>query len=192
MNITAMIMGACGIVAGNVCETEMVESIFSFDGGGEARKWVTVNDGVMGGVSDGSFEITNHQTLRFFGTVSLENNGGFASIRSAPGERDLSAFGGILIRLRGDGKRYGLNLRTDVPIMAGSYRVKFDTEAGKWQELFFPFEDFQAAWLVVPLKTAPPLEPAKVRSFGFTISDKQAGPFSLEVDWIKASIRPPG
>ncbi len=192
MNVTAMIMGARGIVAGNVCETEMVESTFGFDGEDEAQKWATVNDGVMGGVSDGRYEITSHQTLRFFGTVSLENNGGFASIRSAPRERDLSAFGGILIRVRGDGKRYALNLRTDVPIMAGSYRVKFDTEAGKWQELFFPFEDFQAASFGVPLKKAPPLEPAKVRSFGFTISENQAGPFSLEVDWIKAGIRRPG
>ena len=45
--------------------------------------WTIVNDGVMGGVSDGRFRITADQTMEFFGTLSLENNGGFASVRSS-------------------------------------------------------------------------------------------------------------
>ena len=43
-----------------------------------------MNDGVMGGVSDGRFRVTERQTLEFYGTLSLENNGGFASVSSCP------------------------------------------------------------------------------------------------------------
>ena len=37
------------------------------------------------------------------------------------------------------------------------------------------------------LTDVPPLNPAKVSSVGFLISDKQKGPFKLEVAWIKTS-----
>ena len=40
-------------------------------------------------------------------------------------------------------------------------------------------------WLVLP--DVPPLNAAKVSSVGLLISDKQAGPFRLEIDWIKAA-----
>jgi monofunctional biosynthetic peptidoglycan transglycosylase len=164
-------------------------TIFTFDNESDSRRWPATSDGVMGGISQGQSDITPDGTLRFFGNVSLENNGGFSSIRSLEEERDLSAYDGILIRVRGDGNRYALNLRTDVRIRAGSYRVKFDTEADKWLELFLPFADFRATSSGVELPDAPLLDPRKIRSFGFLISDKQSGRFRLEVDWIKAANR---
>jgi monofunctional biosynthetic peptidoglycan transglycosylase len=164
-------------------------TIFTFDNESDSRRWPATSDGVMGGISQGQSDITPDGTLRFFGNVSLENNGGFSSIRSLEEERDLSAYDGILIRVRGDGNRYALNLRTDIRIRAGSYRVKFDTEADKWLELFLPFADFRATSFGVELPDAPPLDARKIRSFGLLISDKQSGPFRLEVDWIKAASR---
>jgi len=65
--------------------------------------------------------MTDQGTLEFKGIVSLENNGGFASIRSGTANYDLSDFEGLLIRVRGDGHRYAFNLRTDFEITAGSY-----------------------------------------------------------------------
>ena len=56
--------------------------LFDFTGADAAKEWQTINDGVMGGVSDGKFKITDKKTLEFYGTLSLENNGGFASVRS--------------------------------------------------------------------------------------------------------------
>ncbi|HZZ77317.1 MAG TPA: CIA30 family protein [Gemmataceae bacterium] len=58
------------------------KTVFDFSGTDAAKEWQTVNDGVMGGVSDGRFKITDKKTLEFYGTLSLENNGGFASMRS--------------------------------------------------------------------------------------------------------------
>lgn len=166
-----------------------MKTVFSFDSKSDAEGWPATNDAVMGGISDGRSEITRDGILRFSGRVSLENNGGFASIRSASMERDLSAYDGIVIRVCGDGKRYALTIRTDVRIRAGSYRVKFDTEADGWHELFLPFADFRATSFGKELPDAPPLDPRRIRSFGFLISDKQDGPFALEVGWIKAASR---
>ena len=165
-------------------------TVFSFDNASDASRWSAINDGVMGGLSQGRSEITSDGMLRFSGNVSLENNGGFSSVRSASVERDLSAYDGLLIRVRGDGKRYAMNLRTDVQFRAGSYRVKFDTKADEWLEIFLPFAGFRATSFGVELSNAPPLDPRRIRSFGFLISDKQAGPFKLDVDWIKAASRP--
>ena len=160
--------------------------IFDFREASQIEQWVAVNDTVMGGVSTGQSQVTDQGILVFFGAVSLENNGGFASIRSRPAEINLAEFDGLMIRVRGAGQRYGFNVRTDVPIVAGSYRVKFDTKRDTWQEIFLPFAEFEATSFGRVIRTLPPLDPAKIRSFGFTISDKQDGPFKLEVDWIRA------
>ena len=58
------------------------KALFDFTGADAAKEWQTINDGVMGGVSEGKFKITDKKTLEFYGTLSLENNGGFASVRS--------------------------------------------------------------------------------------------------------------
>ena len=164
--------------------------IFDFDNPRDAAPWGAVNDNVMGGVSDGRVRMTDRGTLVFFGSISLENNGGFASIRSRRADMDLSSFDGLLVRVRGDGKRYDFNLRTNVRIMAGSYRVKFETNAGAWQEIYLPFADFEPTSFGRVRKDLPALDSSKIRSFGLLISDKQAGPFALEIEWIKAVASP--
>ena len=57
----------------------------------ESGLWRSVNDGVMGGLSRGSLRIVAAGVGIFEGEVSLENNGGFASVRATIGPRDLSA-----------------------------------------------------------------------------------------------------
>jgi len=160
--------------------------IFDFDTRDSSGEWTSVNDDVMGGVSKGGFRITDEGVLEFTGVVSLENNGGFASIRSRPGKHDLSKCEGLLIRVRGDGQQYACNIRTDFAIMAGSYQQPFETKKDEWQEIALPIHDFVASSFGQVMRDAPKLDTEKIRSFGLTISDKQAGPFKLEVDWIRA------
>jgi len=90
------------------------------------------------------------------------------------------------IRVRGDGQQYACNIRTDFAIMAGSYQQPFATKKGDWQEIVLPIHDFVATSFGQIMRDAPKLDTENIRSFGFTISDKQAGPFKLEVDWIRA------
>ena len=63
-----------------------------------------VNDGVMGGLSQGTIEMTQNDSLLFKGNISLQNNGGFSSFRIAGKLWDLSAWKGVEILVKGDGR----------------------------------------------------------------------------------------
>ena len=163
--------------------------LFDFSKADTAQQWQTVNDGVMGGVSDGRFRITDEGIMEFYGTLSLENNGGFASVRSRPKALGLKDGDVIVARLRGDGREYYLNLRVPTFQIAFSYRASFPTKAGEWQEVKVPLKDLQATSFGRPVKSAGPVDPSKVNSIGFLLADKKAGPFKLEVQWIKVVQR---
>ena len=69
---------------------------------------------------------------------------------------------------------------------ASSYRAYLPTIAGEWQETRIPLANFklQAFGRAIPIKT---INPAAVTSLGFTLADKKAGAFSLEIESVKAS-----
>ena len=75
------------------------------DGG---LQWRVVNDGVMGGLSEGNVAFTEAGELVFVGNLSLENNGGFSSIRSNKVSLDFSRAEGLARRVKGDGRTYQL------------------------------------------------------------------------------------
>jgi monofunctional biosynthetic peptidoglycan transglycosylase len=160
--------------------------IYDFNDPEAVGDWEAICDVVMGGISSGRIEATAAGSMLFEGVVSLENNGGFASIRSQPRSRDLGAYDGVIIRVRADGKRYKLNLKTDSSFDGIMYRVSFDTKDGEWQELRFPFSDFRASFRGRFVPDAPPLDPGRITTVGLLISDKQEGPFRMEVAWIGA------
>jgi NADH dehydrogenase [ubiquinone] 1 alpha subcomplex assembly factor 1 len=159
------------------------KSLFDFTRGTNAA-WPVVNDDVMGGVSTSSFRITNGVAV-FRGEVSLENNGGFASVRSLPARHDLSATDSFVIRVRGDGRRYKFTARMDQSFDSAIYQCAFTTKQGEWEEHRLPLKNFVASFRGRVLVEEPPLNPAKVTSVGFLISDQQAGAFQLEIAWIK-------
>ena len=151
-----------------------------------AKQWATLNDGVMGGVSDGRFKMTDNKTMEFFGTLSLENNGGFASVRSRPTKINLKADDSVAARVRGDGREYSFNLYVPREIGRYSYRQTFKTKKGEWIEISLPVSKFAATWRGRMFPDQK-LDPSKVNSVGFLLGDKKAGPFKLEVDWIKVT-----
>lgn len=77
------------MLLGQAAAGKTLVPLLSFAAPEAAQQWQAVNDGVMGGVSDGRFKITADGTLEFFGTLSLENNGGFASVRTRPMELEV-------------------------------------------------------------------------------------------------------
>jgi NADH dehydrogenase [ubiquinone] 1 alpha subcomplex assembly factor 1 len=159
--------------------------LFDFQTATNAAAWQVVNDDVMGGVSTSSIRLTNG-TAVFQGEVSLENNGGFASVRSLPARHDLAGCDAFVIRVRGDGRGYKLTARTDRSFDSAIYQAVFLTKKGEWQEHRLLMKDFVPTFRGRVLSGEPPLDPARVASVGFLISDKQAGPFRLEIVWIKA------
>ena len=160
--------------------------LFEFSKPDAAEQWSTVNDGVMGGVSDGRFTINDEKNMEFYGTLSLENNGGFASVRSRSTKVNLKAGDSVAFRVRGDGREYSVNLYVPRDTGRYSYRQDFKTKKDEWIEVSLPLDKFVATFhgRVFPDQK---LDPSKVTSVGFHLGDKKAGPFKLEVDWIKVT-----
>lgn len=159
--------------------------LFEFAGADAAKEWQAVNDGVMGGVSEGKFKITDKKTLEFFGTLSLENNGGFASVRTKAKKLGLEKGDTIVAKVRGDGREYNLNLYLNKPLMAFSYRATVQTKKDEWIEVKVPLDKFEATSFGRPVKEAGAVKPEEVNALGFMLSDKKPGPFKLEVEAIK-------
>ena len=160
------------------------KTLFDFQSETNATAWQVVNDDVMGGISSSRFELAGGVAV-FRGEVSLENNGGFASARSRPGRHDLTGCDGFVIRVRGDGRRYKFTARTDPSFDSAIYQCAFTTTNGVWEERRLAFKEFVPTFRGRVLSGEPPLDAAKIASVGFLISDKQTGPFRLEVAWIK-------
>jgi monofunctional biosynthetic peptidoglycan transglycosylase len=139
----------------------------------------------MGGRSDGRFKINEDKNMEFFGTLSLENNGGFASVRARGSNLGLEKGDSIVARVRGDGREYSLNLYTPTRRMAFSYRAKFETIKEEWVEVRIPLDEFVATSFGRVVSNQS-LDPSEVNGLGVLLGDKKSGPFELEIDWIKA------
>ena len=160
--------------------------VLDFTGDSHDIEWEAIDDRIMGGCSQSRPEYLRGIGLRFSGTVSLDNNGGFASIRSSQGCFDLSGSSGLKIRVCGDGKTYKLSLRTDLYYDGISYQASFATDAGRWQEITLPFDQFTPTHHGVTLTTVAAMDTAHVKSFGLFIADNQAGPFKLDISRLIA------
>jgi len=155
----------------------------------DASQWTVINDGVMGGISRSDLRRTDRNTGVFAGELSLENNGGFASVRAAIAPQDLSAFEGIEIRVRGDGRTYQLRLRTNDSFDGVAYRAFFDTRDGEWLTLVLPFADFLPTFRGRTLTDRPALDLSSIQQIAFMLADKTPGRFSLEIDHVRAVHR---
>jgi len=161
-----------------------MRALMSFDNSPQEPRWVAVNDGVMGGRSSGRPTVADGE-LEFNGELSLANNGGFASVRSVGRDFDLSDASAVILRVRGDGRRYQLRLATDARYrgLPVSYGAGFDTTAGEWTEVRVPLASLEPTVRGSSLQ-GPPLDPSQVREIGLLIADKREGTFALSVDWI--------
>ncbi len=159
---------------------------FDFTEPGAADAWEAVDDVVMGGVSESALRASSHGAI-FEGRLSTNAGGGFASVRSPEGSFNLRNVAGLLLRVRGDGKRYVVRLYTqdaDVNDRV-AYEAPFDAPL-TWTELRVPFGKFRAVWRGREVPDAPPLEPAHITQVGLMIKHKQAGAFGLELARIDA------
>ncbi len=163
--------------------------LFDLDDAAAVRGWTTVNDPVMGGKSTSMISFGDGG-LQFSGTISLENNGGFASARS-PQDPDLGRRAAGMTSLRvhavGDGKTYLLKVST-----AGqpwSYIQRFPTDAGVWRIYDLPVGGFRPVGMRLdPAPDAPQtLNPSTISGVSIYILDKQQGPFEITVTAIDAT-----
>lgn len=167
-----------------------------------ARVWGAVDDVVMGGVSESQLQFGSGAAL-FSGTVSVANNGGFASVRTRNFETplDLTGYQGLELRLRGDGQRYKFIARSQAQWDGMGYSQSFDTVFNTWMTVRLPFKDFVPVFRARTVTDAPPLAVEALRSFQLMLSKFeydgglnprfQPGTFSLELETIRAYGGPP-
>lgn len=148
--------------------------------------WQVVNDGVMGGLSQGLLKLNPIGTLKFSGFLSLENNGGFSTFRSGDLNLDLSRDHGLWLRVKGDGRTYQARLATDARYRGAeiSFGAEFSTQKGEWIEVRLPFTSFKGSFRGTALPNEQ-LDPAKIRRVSVLLGDKKQAPFEIEFDFIR-------
>ena len=114
-------------------------TLFDFNTTNQMDSWRIVNDGVMGGLSQSRMQLSKNSTAIFQGKVSLENNGGFASVRTMPQEYNIAGYTGLRMRVKGDGRDYQVRLRTNNRFDGAAYGYKFATKQDEWTVVEIPF-----------------------------------------------------
>jgi hypothetical protein len=145
--------------------------------------WQVIDDTVMGGRSSGNFKTNEAGNGVFYGTVSLENNGGFSSVMHNGISEKLTPNKKFVIRLKGDGKEYQFRAKSDKN-SRHTHLSSFSTN-GKWQEVEISFDEMHASFRGRKLDL-PNFKGEKVEEIRFLIANKKNESFELEIDWIKA------
>ena len=172
--------GATETGATATIEQEMV--MIDFADTTAVNAWYSRNDDVMGGISESTLVASDTGSATFQGVVRAENNGGFATVQTdfSPA-RNLQVYDGLQLRVRGDGKQYGVYLRSDNRSVV--YQATFVTSADTWQVVRLAWRDFLPTRFG-QVVMAPAIDPSTIRSLSLLIEFKQFGPFALEVKHI--------
>ena len=154
----------------------------------DTGQWFIVNDGVMGGRSDGGGFIAE-SLLRFEGTV-VTAGGGFTSARLALEGDELADTSRIEMRVRPDGRTYGVTLEdaAEVNGLSVSHRADFSigpVDSDGWAIAAVDYDRLVPSVFGI-LVDAPPFDPGAAREFGIIIADGLDGDFVLDIDWIDA------
>jgi len=115
------------------------------------QTWEAVNDSVMGGVSFSTVVkkgAVGSRYLDFTGYATTASNGGFASARSYGFQpRDFSMCKGIQIEVKGDGLRYGFEIRNSQnQWRSPTYEYAFNAPRG-WTTVDIPFSSMVSTWM---------------------------------------------
>ena len=142
--------------------------------------WSIQNDTVMGGVSNSRTEWVDGQLI-FAGDLSLDNNGGFCSMRS-PVSADFGALAAgataLTLTATGDDQVYVVQVRTDRDLFVQRVTIAGDTE----DTYVLPFADFTATdFMLDAITPLEPLDPGSILQIAVYILDKQEGPFRLAI-----------
>lgn len=155
----AALLGACTSTLQGASSVVLIDDFSDPSGrASNGARWSAFTDRVMGGVSDMRAEREQEGDvafLRMTGTVSLANNGGFVQVALALGEGatpfDASTLRAIRLRVRGNGDRYYLHLRTaDTRAPWQYYAASFPTTP-EWTDVEVALSSFEPAALRVPL-----------------------------------------
>jgi hypothetical protein len=156
-------------------------TIFNFNSSSDISNWQILDDVVMGGRSDGHFKVNSEGYGEYTGKVSLENNGGFSSLRHYFNTVDSNDFSKFKLRIKGDGKAYQFRVK-DKRNQRYSYIFKFNT-TNEWQTIEIPFSEMYASFRGNRLNI-PNFKGDQMEEIAFLIGNKKEQTFKLLIDSI--------
>ena len=165
--------------------TMNTENIFNFSPNADIQKWQIVDDVVMGGRSSGNLELTPAGHGKFTGTISLENNGGFSSLRYPFSPIDVHPEDQIQLRIKGDGKIYQFRVKHDRQYRY-SYMFEIET-TGQWQTVEIPLQDMQPVFRGRNMDL-PDFDKSTLEEVTFLIGNKKEESFELLIDSIELIV----
>lgn len=152
--------------------------LFDFTENKNTGNWMVVNDGVMGGLSKGTFAASGNGTAVFKGTISLENNGGFSSVQYDTGKIDVEGFSTLELHLKGDGKKYQVRIQENSSDYF-SYIFTFQT-SGAWETVNIPLAEMYPSFRGRKLNL-PNYSGKSMVELTFLIGNSKAESFNLEL-----------
>lgn len=156
--------------------------IFDFNKTTKLNNWKVVDDVVMGGISSGTIDLNEDGHGVFSGKVSLENNGGFSSLRYTFESIKVQPEKHILkIRLKGDGKEYQFRIKDNVNTYY-SYASRVKT-SGEWEEISIPLHEMNAVFRGRNVDV-PNFDRNQIEEFTILIGNKKAENFEVLIDYI--------
>lgn len=149
----------------------------------EVSNWQSINDGVMGGLSQGRLSYIGNVSV-FFGNISLENKGGFSSIKRSikqlPAGLDV-----VEIDVAGDGLTYQIRMAIFINGYRLAYKHDFTTTLDQRERIKLKLSNFKASFRGRYVDGAPELSSANIIESGFLLSHKTACSFKLTLFKIK-------
>lgn len=156
--------------------------IFDFSKNATIQDWIIVDDVVMGGESSSTFQLNSEGHGVFEGNISLDNNGGFSSVRYRFSKKQLKQYTRVLLRVQGDGKQYQFRIKSNSSEYY-SYISPFQTN-GSWQDIEIPLQDFYPSFRGRKLNQ-PNFSKDTIEEVTFLIGNKKKEHFKILIDKIE-------
>ncbi|OEK04668.1 CIA30 family protein [Roseivirga misakiensis] len=163
------------------------EMVFDFGENKDGYKWAIVNDGVMGGLSRGKAQLTDDSMI-FSGTVSLENNGGFTSLRAPYARYDLSQYDQVEIKYRSSGLDCALNVYQYQRFWLPNHKMPIPSSNDAWKTITVDLYDLKEYRM--GRRTGRTMSKGAAKNtirLGFITDSKKPGAFKLEIAYVKFS-----
>ena len=150
------------------------------------QEWVLLSDNIMGGVTKSKIEYTNNSVL-LSGNISLDNYGGFSSIKTKYKSFDLSKYMGIKIKFKSTNQKFGFTLEDNQNWTQPNYKYEFSAKKDDtWEEVTIYFKDFKEIIIGEPTGNLMKSKSLKnIVRMGIMTSEKKEGSFTIEVDYIE-------
>ncbi|WP_104735788.1 CIA30 family protein [Hanstruepera ponticola] len=157
-------------------------TLYDFNTDSKANDWLVVDDVVMGGRSDGNFYVDENGYGIFEGNISLENNGGFSSVRYECSTIAVHDYSKIRLHVKGDGNTYQLRIKSNRNDYY-SYAAYFQSD-NNWGTIDIPLKAFYTVFRGRDLDM-PNFNGETIEEIGILIGNKKAQTFKLVLDKIE-------